>query len=544
GDTIAFLLNGVEKQAVYDNSLTGGSPGVMAFGTPTSDNWAGGDMGYEFHFLSTDGNGVESYDMISANNGHGPHVLRVLRPTAPAAGVAHSFLILLPVEPEEGTTFGDGINYLRTLNAQNQYNLTVIEPAFVQDPWYADNPLLADSQYETFMTAELQPWIKNNLATSGNEQTWLMGFSKSGIGGMDLFLKHSDLYSLVASWDWPADNAAYDQFGTSSSSQYGTDANFQANYRLTPDFVQAHAAPLQNENRIWIGGYNAFQADVSDFDGMLTTLGILHTTETPTLMTHAWDSGWVPFALTALAQDSTNLLITPTPTSAPTPTPSSNGSNSTNANASNSTSTPSNPNAHPNWAHAIDAGPNFVGAQHFISSALTGQDAVAFIGNDSTSVDVALTIERLFGNSLISQLPIDPFPWMQGLNTVSDIYHFNALSAFNGYLFNHFSKPVTVILSYDPSKLKGINPNRLRLARYDLTKNRWVVLQKNTVLNVAHHTIANVTTDLTYFAVVYPTNYTYSQVRVLGASANYQKPKKPHPQSSTVHKKSTKITHK
>ena len=83
------------------------------------------------------------------------------------------------------------------------------------------------------MTQELVPWIKQNLATTGQEQTWLLGFSKSGIGGQDLILKHPDLFTLAASWDFPADMSSYDQFGSNSANNYGTDANFQANYRLT-----------------------------------------------------------------------------------------------------------------------------------------------------------------------------------------------------------------------------------------------------------------------------------------------------------------------
>ena len=51
--------------------------------------------------------------------------------------------------------------------------------------------------------------------------------------------------------------SAYDQFGSSSADSYGTDANFQANYRLTPAFVDAHKAPFLSNNRIWIGGYSA-----------------------------------------------------------------------------------------------------------------------------------------------------------------------------------------------------------------------------------------------------------------------------------------------
>jgi hypothetical protein len=98
----------------------------------------------------------------------------------------------------------------------------------------------------------------------------------------------------------------YDQFADSAAN-YGTDANFQANYRLTTAFVDARKSPFVGSNRIWIGGYSGFQTDVSDYDKLLTSEGIAHTTETPTYMVHRWDSGWVPIALAALYQDSLNL---------------------------------------------------------------------------------------------------------------------------------------------------------------------------------------------------------------------------------------------
>lgn len=507
GDTISLLVNGVEKQTAYDNSITGGAPGIMTFDTPSGDNWSGGNAGFEVHYLSTDTNGVESYDMISQNNGHGAHVLRVLRPTNPAAGVPHNFLYLLPVEPEEGTTFGDGINYLRTLDAQNQYNLTIIEPAFVQDPWYADNPTNSDLQYETFMTAELQPWVKANLATTGNEQHWLMGFSKSGIGAMDLFLKHQDLFSLVASWDWPADDAAYDQFSTSSSAQYGTDANFQANYRLTTAFMEAHnSSSLQSQNRIWIGGYNSFQSDVNDFNGMLTAEGILHSTETPTFMTHAWDSGWVPYALAALSQDSTGLLVTPTPT------PTSGPSNASTSNSSNTSSSPPNPNVHPNWKYAVDAGPNYVGNTHFISFG----NAQTLISRNAVHDDVSVTIKQTsFDDLLAAHIP---FPWMQGLNTLGDVYDFSAVSAFNGYPILQFDQPVTIILPYDP--LLASSTSLLEIAAYNPDTKKWDILP-HIVFDPVDHTIATTIKKFTYFVVVSPANKTQKLTtkRVLAASA-------------------------
>ena len=312
GSEISFLQDGVTRIAVSDNSLTGGAPGIIAFGAATGDNWSGrtatssSNPGFQADYQGTDANGVATYNASSPDDG-GTQVLRVLAPSNPAPGVPHNFLYVLPVEAGLGTTYGDGLETLRALNAQNQYNLTIIEPSFAIEPWYADNPNDATAQYETFMTKDLVPWVTKNLALTGHEQDWLIGFSKSGIGGEDLILKHPDLFTLAASWDFPADMSTYNQYGSSSASSYGTDANFQNNYRLTPAFVDAHKTPFLNNNRIWIGGYAAFQTDMTDYDALLTSEGIAHTTETPTSMLHRWDSGWVPIALAALSRDSLNL---------------------------------------------------------------------------------------------------------------------------------------------------------------------------------------------------------------------------------------------
>ena len=397
GSTISFLENGVQRIAAADTSLSGGAPGIIAYGTGDADNWSGanvsgtysvggtvsglsgtavlqdnggdnlslsgngsftfsspladgvgydvtvkaspagqtcvvsngsgtvtaadvtdvavsctsGSAGFQVDYLSTDTNGVESYDVISADNGYGPQVLRVLRPTNPAPGVPHNFLYVLPVEAGLGSTYGDGMETLRALDAQDQYNLTIIEPSFAIDPWYADNPDDPNVQYETFMTKDLVPWVQKNLATTGNEQNWLIGFSKSGIGAQDLLLKHPDIFTLAASWDFPADMSSYDQYGSSAAESYGTDANFQANYRLTTAFINGHKGPFLNNDRIWIGDYSAFQTDISDYDSLLTSEGIDHSTETPQYMAHRWDSGWVPIALAALHQDSISLPPTP-----------------------------------------------------------------------------------------------------------------------------------------------------------------------------------------------------------------------------------------
>jgi Putative esterase len=235
GSTLSFLENGVERIAVYGPGLADGAPGILASGTGQIGNWSGGTAGFEAHYLSTDANGAESYDMISASDGYGPQILRVLRPADPAPGVAHNFLFVLPVEPGLGTSYGDGLATVEAANAQNQYNLTVIEPSFAINPWYANNPGDPNLQYQTFMTTELEPWVKADLATTGTEQNWLLGFSKSGLGAEGLLLKHPGLFTFAASWDFPADMANYAEFGTISTAEYGTDA-------------------FTGSDRIWISG--------------------------------------------------------------------------------------------------------------------------------------------------------------------------------------------------------------------------------------------------------------------------------------------------
>jgi hypothetical protein len=257
-----------------------------------------------FSYLSTDAQGIKSYGVTSAYDGRGPQTLRVLTPEHPASGVSHNFLIVLPVEAGLGSTFGDGLATLEALDAQDKYNLTIIEPTFAIDPWYANNPNDPTLRYDTFMTEELVPWIKRDLATTGHEQVWLIGFSKAGLGAQDLILKHPHVFTLAASWDSPFDASSYNQFGQDSAANYGTDANFQANYRLTNAFVYAHRAPFLTSNRIWIGGYGVYQAEDADYDARLSSEGIVHSTETPQYMAHRWDSGWISIALAALYQDS------------------------------------------------------------------------------------------------------------------------------------------------------------------------------------------------------------------------------------------------
>ena len=88
------------------------------------------------------------------------------------------------------------------------------------------------------------------------------------------------MFDAAAAWDFPADMATYDAFGSSRAEITAPDANFQNNYRLTGTFIDTWKAPFTTEDRIWISEDRVFQTDVADFDALLTSHGVLHTLST------------------------------------------------------------------------------------------------------------------------------------------------------------------------------------------------------------------------------------------------------------------------
>ncbi|WP_245284178.1 alpha/beta hydrolase-fold protein, partial [Bradyrhizobium sp. Cp5.3] len=253
----------------------------------------------QFVYQGVDADGAQLYSVTWSTAGLQPFAVRVLAPDHPSTNVAHSFLYALPVEAGLAqSAWGDGLEQLQRLDVQDRYNATIIEPIFPIAPWYADSTTDPTINYETFMATLLPAWADSNFATTGTEDNLLIGFSKSGYGALDLLFRHPDVFDAAAAWDFPADMANYTDFGADVN--YGTDANFQTNYRLTDAFIDAWKTPFTTENRIWISGYDQFGSDLSDFDALLTSDGVLHTLGTQTYHVHNWFSGWLSGAVAGL----------------------------------------------------------------------------------------------------------------------------------------------------------------------------------------------------------------------------------------------------
>jgi len=253
-----------------------------------------------------DVNGVVWYDAVSSYNGPGSTTLRVLSPTT-AAGKAHRFIYVLPVidDVDLEDFFGDGLEALRTLNVHNDYNAHIIAPSFKTVPWYADHDSDPERRYESFLVHDLVPWVRATLSVTGHEEHWLIGFSKSGFGAATLLFRNPTVFDAAAAWDLPADQA--DTSVWDMLDNYGSEANFQENYRLTDAWIAAHQGPFQTATRLWLSydqgtyfGYPTFLDEVSAFAGRLQAHQVQFMRTGGATRPHAWGSGWLSEAVASL----------------------------------------------------------------------------------------------------------------------------------------------------------------------------------------------------------------------------------------------------
>jgi len=127
----------------------------------------------------------------------------------------------------------------------------------------------------------------------------------------------------------------------------------------------------------------------------------------------------------------------------------------------NKSSGPVNPNCLPNFTFCITSGPHFLGSNTF----QTDHGMSFFASNTAHHDDLFTQLFKRPWNYLQSITPKIPFPWEQGLDTVSDLFEIQVRSAFNGFPIFTLDYPATVVLPFDPSK--QVNPTFLRIGYFD-----------------------------------------------------------------------------
>jgi len=261
---------------------------------------------------ATNAVGMITFTVTSDCNGPSPVSLRLLPAVGPT-NLEHRFIIVLPVEQDPETTYGNGMQAFIDLKAQSNYYCTVAEMQFqtqsnlpglnLSSFFGADSDINPNVRYETLLTTLLVPWLRTNFSKTGSEPMCIIGYSRSGLGAFSLMCRNPSVFDKMAIYQSPLTMTNWDTYD--SSENFSTAANWKANYRLTDSFLDAHVAGLLDSQRIYLclsTGYFCF--DMHYMDAALTARGVPHYVDDPnslTTYTHNWQSGWVTNALPWLA---------------------------------------------------------------------------------------------------------------------------------------------------------------------------------------------------------------------------------------------------
>lgn len=247
-----------------------------------------------------DSNGVRYYPIDSAYQGSKLQVVRVLEPTHPAPGKPRRFLYILPVDigvARLSSTWGDGLEELRLLDVPNRFNMTLIAPSFPYEPWYGDSDRDQAHRMESFVVDDLVPF-GDTFAHGIAPQRLLIGFSKSGNGGLSLILRHPEVFQAAAAWDCPAQLSALSSF-SALTANFGTQKNFD-HYNI-PALVANSGDVFRRRSRLWISGDpSVFTPDMVQLHNELMAASIPHIWVQGVPRAHTWHSGWLNGAVIGL----------------------------------------------------------------------------------------------------------------------------------------------------------------------------------------------------------------------------------------------------
>jgi hypothetical protein len=172
--------------------------------------------------------------------------------------------------------------------------MVLVAPSFTNWPWYADHPVNAKIRQETYFVKDVLPVVDSLFP---NATRLLVGFSKSGNGGLSLLLRNPQLFHAAAVWDAPLMKTAPDQFGMNEI--FGDAPSFRK-YAI-PLLLEKRAVMLRNgAKRIALLGYDAFAEHMKQAHDLAARLEIPHHYENSKWRAHRWDSGWLEEAVALL----------------------------------------------------------------------------------------------------------------------------------------------------------------------------------------------------------------------------------------------------
>ena len=230
--------------------------------------------------------------------------LRVLLPDDFDPGKSYKVLYVLPVHEDGLFRHGDGLVEVKKYNYHNTHQLICVAPAFTTKPWFADHDLNPQKQDESHFLKTVIPFVDANYPTqASSDGRLLIGFSKSGWGSIALILRNPELFGKAAGWDIGirVDTGPIEEDDRAEriAREWGTVENFEAN-RIS-NLVKIRGKDLGDEPRLFYYSTEGVRAIGGvEIHRLLVENEIPHRYVMEPHRKHAWDTDWIPEAVTFL----------------------------------------------------------------------------------------------------------------------------------------------------------------------------------------------------------------------------------------------------
>jgi hypothetical protein len=249
---------------------------------------------------------VETRDGIISHTVASPYQAQetkidVLVPDGPR-GAHQRMLLVLPVEPFDGSQCGDALAEVRRHDLHNKHQLVCVKPTFSHAPWYADHPRDPGIRQESHLLKVVLPLINETYFPELEPpRPLLAGFSKSGWGAFSLLLRSPDLFLRAAAFDAPLAWETPNRYGMGEV--FETEANMDR--YCVHGLLQKTAATWAGAgaSRFGLFGFSEFRGHHQFLHYRMLSLGIPHEYADGPRRDHRWDSGWLPEAVAFLTRD-------------------------------------------------------------------------------------------------------------------------------------------------------------------------------------------------------------------------------------------------
>ena len=201
-----------------------------------------------------------------------------------------NLIFVLPVEAfKENYKYGNGFDECKELIVSNKIsnNVVFVQPDYNKIPWYGNhnsNRTICQLDYTVDLIKEIRLRYSDK-----NLKVYLLGFSKSGFGSMNIIIKYPELIDGVMIWDTPLSTKWNEKWGMQYS--FGTEENFINNYYLMRE--NGIDFKVLKNKLIIVGGYNLFETQTKDFLKRLDENGIKYVYDNTIKCRHEWNKDWI-----------------------------------------------------------------------------------------------------------------------------------------------------------------------------------------------------------------------------------------------------------